>query len=55
MSKIKIIHVHTDLKFLNASKKFENNNFENITIVIGDKGNYKGVYSESALFFQIFS
>jgi len=49
---LKIIHIHTDLKFLYDSNRFENKNFENIIIIIGNKGNYEGEFSGSALFFK---
>jgi dTDP-N-acetylfucosamine:lipid II N-acetylfucosaminyltransferase len=52
MPKTKIIHIHSDLKFLFDSQRFVNNNFENIIIVIGDKKKYKDQYNGTVLFFN---
>ena len=52
MAKIKIIHIHTDLKFVDESKRFEGEKFDNTVIMIGDRKDYKGYYKDSALFYK---
>lgn len=37
MSKIKIVHIHTDLKFVSDSYRFEGDKFDNLNIVISNK------------------
>ena len=44
----KIIHIHTDLKFIDESAIFEGPVFENEVIILGDKGGYKGRYQKTA-------
>lgn len=51
MSEIKIIHIHTDLKFVVDSSRFEGEGFNNTIIVLGKKNDYKGYYKNSALFY----
>ena len=52
VSKIKIIHIHTDLKFVDESKIFEGDNFDNVVIMIGERNNYQGFYKNSAIFYS---
>ena len=50
MTQYKIIHIHTDYKFIDNSIKFELGDLDNIVIVIGNKSNYKGSYYKNAIF-----
>lgn len=52
MQRIKIIHLHTDLKFVVDSARFDGNEFDNTVIIIGDRNEYKGHYKDSALFYK---
>lgn len=52
MKHIKIIHIHSDLKFIYDSRIFENSIFVNQIIIIGNKNNCNGPYKENALFFK---
>lgn len=45
----KIVHIHSDYKFLTESKLFDGNHFEN-KIIIQNKKRYDGNYGDSALF-----
>ena len=46
----KIVHIHTDLKFIDESAIFEGSDFENEIIILGNKGGYNGRYQESAIY-----
>ena len=45
-----IVHIHTDLKFIDESAIFEGPDFENEVIILGDKCGYQGRYQESAIY-----
>ncbi|MRS05647.1 hypothetical protein EG832_20885, partial [bacterium] len=40
MEKKKVIHIHTDLKFISDARRFEGEQFDNHHIVIADSGNW---------------
>jgi SAM-dependent methyltransferase len=46
----KIIHIHTDLKFIDESAIFEGPDFENEVIILGDSGGYNGRYKKTATY-----
>ena len=46
----KIVHIHTDLKFIDESVIFEGPDFDNEIIVLGEKGQYTGRYQESTIY-----
>lgn len=48
----KIIHIHSDQKFVYDSKIFERNNFVNEFVIFGKESDYKGPYKESIKFFS---
>ena len=50
--RLKVIHIHNDKKFIDITKGFEGPYFENFVVVIGEKGNYKGFYENSACYFK---
>lgn len=52
MLKKKIIHIHTDLKFISDSIRFESKFFDNEILVFGKKGKYNGPYKEKAQFYS---
>lgn len=52
MNKTKVIHIHTDKKFIDSSKRFEGDGFDNTIIYIGKKNDYKGYYKDSTFFHQ---
>jgi dTDP-N-acetylfucosamine:lipid II N-acetylfucosaminyltransferase len=49
---IEIVHIHTNHTFVNDSMNFENENFKNLIIFIGEKLNYKGIYSNEIKYFN---
>lgn len=51
MNKSKIVHIHTDLKFVEISKIFNCDKFENINIIITDTNNYKWDNTENFFVF----
>ena len=50
--KYKIIHIHTDQKFIDGSKIFEGDNFVNEIIVFGKESNYDGIYKDSVKIYR---
>jgi dTDP-N-acetylfucosamine:lipid II N-acetylfucosaminyltransferase len=50
IKKLKAVHVHTDLKFLDAASKFEGDLFHNTTVVLAGKEKYEGASNEMAIF-----
>ena len=50
MVKYKIIHIHTDLKFINDSNRFINDFYENENFIIG-RGNTHSNYDINTTFF----
>jgi hypothetical protein len=49
---MKVIHIHSDLKFVFESQKFEGKYFENLIIIINNIQKYEGPYKECAHFFK---
>lgn len=49
---LKAIHIHTDLKFIYGTAKFEGKHFENHIVIIGNPDDYNGSYKKNALFFD---
>ena len=49
---MKIIHIHTDPKFVSDSIRFENESFENVIKKKKKKEEYYGPYKEKALFYS---
>jgi hypothetical protein len=49
---LKAIHIHTDLKFIIETQKYEGNYFENQVIIINNQRSYTGTYEENAIFFN---
>lgn len=52
MNKIKILHIHTDPKFLHSIEKFQNKLFDNTMLIIGEKDNTNTRYHNTATFFN---
>jgi hypothetical protein len=53
MEKKKIIHLHSDIKFvIPCSKEFENNFCENVIVFFGSKNEYTGPYKEEIRFYN---
>ncbi len=52
MQKSTIIHIHTDLKFIHSVNSFDTEEFENIIIVIGNRGNFKGLYEDIVQYYD---
>jgi len=48
---LKTIHIHTDLKFISSTTKFEGKHFENHIVIIGNPDDYNGPNKKNALFF----
>jgi dTDP-N-acetylfucosamine:lipid II N-acetylfucosaminyltransferase len=46
----KIIHIHNDIKFIDETVIFENPLFENEVVILGEKGDYKGKYQQTATY-----
>jgi len=51
IKKYKIIHIHTDYKFV-GTKRFECSYFDNTNIIIENDKPYKGIYKDSAIIFK---
>ena len=49
---LKVVHIHNNTKFINGTSRFEGPFFENKIIIIGKKGNYKGIYENTALYLK---
>ena len=49
---MKAIHIHTDLKFISNTNRFEGNYFENVIVIIGNVNDYNGPFKKSAWFFD---
>ncbi|MEX0778981.1 MAG: hypothetical protein WD491_13100 [Balneolales bacterium] len=52
MHKLKTIHLHSDVKFIDDTRSFENDRFANTVIILGEKGTYKGYYEKNALYYR---
>ncbi|WP_107040071.1 TDP-N-acetylfucosamine:lipid II N-acetylfucosaminyltransferase [Brumimicrobium mesophilum] len=52
MKKFKIVHIHSDTKFINESYRFYGEQFENSIFIIGLKDSYNGELSESVKYFN---
>lgn len=52
MPKLKIIHIHSDVKFINDSHRFYGTNFDNSIFIIGSKDSYKGELMDSVQYFN---
>ena len=52
MKKIKVIHIHTDIKFINGINRFYGEEFENISFIIGSKDQYKGPYEKDVRYYD---
>lgn len=52
MEKIKIVHIHTDIKFINGINRFYGEAFENKTIIIGNRDQYKGPYESDVKYYD---
>jgi hypothetical protein len=50
--KLDVIHIHTDLKFIDETKRFEGNLFNNSVIFIGQDNHYNGIYKDSLISFS---
>ena len=50
LTKIKAVHIHTDLKFVRETRLFEGGHFENQIIIIGEKKTYDGAYADNIHF-----
>ncbi|MEX0778698.1 MAG: hypothetical protein WD491_05335 [Balneolales bacterium] len=48
MAKRKVFHIHSDVKFIDDTIRFEGDVFDNTVVIIGKKSTYKGYYSENA-------
>lgn len=48
----KIIHIHTDYKFLGGSERYHGESFHNELIILGDKNSVKKKYHKNAYFFE---
>jgi hypothetical protein len=48
----KVIHIHTDIKFIFDSARFEGDEFDNTIIIFEKKEHYKGVYKDTALYYN---
>lgn len=48
----KIVHIHTDIKFIHGVDRFDNKEFDNKIIILGSKGEYKGVYKDSVQYYD---
>lgn len=49
----RVVHVHSDIKFIdNNTRRLEDDRFENTVVIIGDRGAYRGRYADSALHFE---
>jgi hypothetical protein len=49
---LKAVHIHTDLKFIIETQKFEGQYFENQVVIINNQRSYSGPYKENAIFFN---
>lgn len=49
MLKKNVVHIHTDTKFIDESRKFEGELFENIIVIITNSKSYNGYYKDSAI------
>ncbi len=47
-----VYHIHTDLKFISGTARFEGKYFENQIIIIGDSNDYNGSYKNNARWFN---
>jgi len=52
MNKLKVIHIHTDYKFIGSVDVYEGEYFENSIVIIEDDELYKGPYRDKAIFFK---
>lgn len=52
MKKLKTVHIHTDHKFVGASRVFEGNLFENTLVIINNGKPYKGSYKGNIIEFK---
>lgn len=50
--KLRIVHIHSDFKFLNDIYRYECEHFENLLIIIGEKSDNNKKYHNTALFFS---
>ena len=48
----KIIHIHNDTKFIDETSIFENPEFDNEVVILGEKGSYFGKYQESSVYLR---
>lgn len=48
----KIVHIHTDYKFVSLTKIFEGDNFENSVVIINNTDPYEGPYKNKASIFS---
>lgn len=47
---LKVVHIHTDLKFVGGTDRFEKSHFDNAVIIIGASETYNGPCSDRAIF-----
>lgn len=50
--KVKTLHIHTDNKFVYETKMYDGEYFDNKIIIFGKEESYKGLFSNSAKFFE---
>jgi len=52
MPKAKIVHIHSDIKFVDGTRGFDDKLFENQIVIIGRKGQYTGFFMDVALYYE---
>lgn len=49
MGRFKVVHIHSDIKFVDGSRRFDPEIFENRIVIVGDSSHYSGIYKDVAI------